>query len=226
MPSLSIISRPPLARTAGSARRGVCASHKLVLVGPLARGPAGTRALASGAARPHRRAPPCSLTPALPAGGAGAADQPPTLLLLECDGVVLDAHNDAHRVAFNRAFTTLGHPATTWTPSLYADLLRVGDGTPEGLLAAYYGTVGWPDSLDGESGSPAVRQAWADAVRTAKAAALSVMVAEPGAIPLRAGLLDLVDEAVAGGAVLGLIAATASAPGEKLASAALAGLVR
>ena len=29
-------------------------------------------------------------------------------LLLECDGVALDAHADAHRVAFNRAFSELG----------------------------------------------------------------------------------------------------------------------
>ena len=33
------------------------------------------------------------------------ADEAPTGILLECDGVMIDAHREGHRVAFNRAFT-------------------------------------------------------------------------------------------------------------------------
>ena len=34
--------------------------------------------------------------------------QQPSALLIECDGVAIDAAVDAHRVAFNRSFAELG----------------------------------------------------------------------------------------------------------------------
>ena len=33
------------------------------------------------------------------------AEGSPIGILLECDGVLIDAHREGHRVAFNRAFT-------------------------------------------------------------------------------------------------------------------------
>ena len=228
MASLFSSARPHLAppRPAPSSRaiRGTCTPRVACGARPAHSPP-------QAAHKWRRRAPPPSNPPtrftlALRAAPSNPPPTtlPPTALLLECDGVVLDAHNDAHRVAFNRAFATLGYPRTVWTPALYSDLIRVGDGSPEGLLAVYYGTVGWPDSL-GDTDSPATRQAWADAVGAAKNAALSLMVAD-GSIPLRAGVLDLIDEAAQSGCVLGLLAATASAPGERLVTAALDGLGR
>lgn len=96
--------------------------------------------------------------------------------MVECDGVLVDIHKDAHRVAFNKAFEVtlfvwsphghskggngafvvtsvptdfapmvmmqeLGLDCVAWTPSVYHDLLRSGDGTAEGIVAAYFGMV-------------------------------------------------------------------------------------
>lgn len=46
-----------------------------------------------------------------------------------------------------RAFHELGYDCTTWSPHVYHDLLGQGDGTGEGLVAAYFNTVGWPTFL-------------------------------------------------------------------------------
>ena len=35
----------------------------------------------------------------------------------------------------------LGMDCVAWTPSVYHDLLRSGDGTAEGIVAAYFGMV-------------------------------------------------------------------------------------
>jgi hypothetical protein len=37
-----------------------------------------------------------------------SSEQQPCALLIECDGVAIDAAVDAHRVAFNRSFAELG----------------------------------------------------------------------------------------------------------------------
>jgi hypothetical protein len=99
-------------------------------------------------------------------------------LIIECDGAIVDAHVEGHRVAFNRAFSVSGHPrvcavpcrwfvsapaptdaagcrsvllpswqrclsrcapylqeighdCTSWTPAVFYDLMRMGDGTGE-----------------------------------------------------------------------------------------------
>ena len=114
------------------------------------------------------------------------AEGGPIGILLECDGVLIDAHREGHRVAFNRAFTvraahtpactaavplargvrgpcvTAGFPVMLvcpdktsvapmmqdlefqcmhMNPSVFHDLLRSGDGSPEGLLGAFFDAV-------------------------------------------------------------------------------------
>ena len=44
-------------------------------------------------------------------------------LVIECDGALIDAHVDGHRVAFNRAFAEIGHDCTNWSP-----MVRGGEG--------------------------------------------------------------------------------------------------
>lgn len=117
----------------------------------------------------RRRAP---LPPA--AAAAGGSDAGPLCVIIECDGALVDAHGEGHRVAFNRAFSVscwagagvwkrgrlpplapgeraasawrpglappaspslshalqeFGHDCTNWTPAVFYDLMRLGDGT-------------------------------------------------------------------------------------------------
>ena len=70
------------------------------------------------------------------AGGsrrAGFASPPratkPTLLLFDCDGVLVETERDCHRVAFNEAFVQKGLPSSlNWDVELYGELLEVGGG--------------------------------------------------------------------------------------------------
>lgn len=134
-----------------------------------------------------------------------------------------------------------------WTPSLYSDLLRTGDGTGPGLIAVYFqarkgrvGGGGWqggsavagaPPTLPPASqtvGFPtflatADYDAFIMRVYDTKQDALRGMVAG-GAIPLRRGVVDVVDDALAAGARVALLGATASDPADRLVDAARAGL--
>lgn len=55
--------------------------------------------------------------------------QLPTLLLFDCDGVLVETERDGHRIAFNEAFAQKGLPSDLdWTVDLYGELLAVGGG--------------------------------------------------------------------------------------------------
>eukprot|EP00983_Pelagomonas_calceolata_P057623 1145149-Pelagomonas_calceolata.AAC.5 len=71
----------------------------------------------------------------------------PFLLARKLDGAVVDLHHDGHRVAFNRAFESLGFECVNWPAHVYNDLLGRGDGTPEGFIAAYFEMMGWPEMM-------------------------------------------------------------------------------
>lgn len=141
---------------------------------------------------------------------AASPDTPPpvpTALLLEADGVVIDTANEIHRVAFNAAFKTLGMDCANWSPALYADLVRTGDGTGVGLVATYFGTVGWPTML-----ATADRGPFAERVHALKLQHAARIVAE-GEFELRGGVRDVVDDALAAGARVALLGGTAAQPG-------------
>ena len=105
--------------------------------------------------------------------------------------------------------------STSWAPALYSDLIRTGDGTGEGIVAVYFNTVGWPTML-----ATTDRQAFARRVHELKRKHLRLL-AEAGEIPLRKGVIDLVDEALGAGARVGMLAGTQSAPEDLLGQAAL-----
>lgn len=67
-----------------------------------------------------------------------AAEIGPPCVIIECDGGLMDVHNDGHRVAFNKAFDDIGYSCVNWQPSIYSDLLRHGDGSGQGLIRTYY----------------------------------------------------------------------------------------
>ena len=138
---------------------------------------------------------------------------PPHALLLECDGIAVDV-TDWTRRAFNAAFAELGLDCVRWTPTLFADLVRTGDGTGPGLVHTYFGTVGWPTML-----ATSDRGAFAERVYSLKRTHAAALV-ESGDVPLRSGVRDLVDEALAAGARIALLGGTASDPEVGLADAA------
>ncbi|WIA15531.1 hypothetical protein OEZ85_002165 [Tetradesmus obliquus] len=119
---------------------------------------------------------------------------------------------DGHRVAFNRAFHELGYDCASWTPAIYHDLMSKGDGTGEGLVAAYYATVGWPTFL------PTAEQAmFAGKVHQLKQKEMRKML-QQGLLPLRDGILQVMTEAQAAGATIAIIACTASEPDDDVAA--------
>jgi hypothetical protein len=74
----------------------------------------------------------------------GRMGKPRTLMIIECDGALIDVHGDGHRVAFNRAFAAKGVTSATWTHAEYASLLRSGGGTAYGMLERYFHFYGYP----------------------------------------------------------------------------------
>ncbi|CEF96650.1 unnamed product [Ostreococcus tauri] len=76
-----------------------------------------------------------------------------TLVVIECDGAVVDVHGDGHRVAFNRAFASKGLNGVTWDHAEYASLLRSGGGTPYGMCERYFTFYGYPSAV-----SPATKR--------------------------------------------------------------------
>ena len=109
-------------------------------------------------------------------------------ILFDCDGVIADTERDGHRVAFNRAFAASGIDAS-WGIDLYGHLLEVGGGKER--MTAYWNEFGWPDCMENED----ERQENVRQLHLLKTDIFNQMILE-GAIPLRPGVLRLVDEAI------------------------------
>lgn len=75
----------------------------------------------------------------------------------------------------------LGYDCVQWSPVIYDDLLRWGDGTGPGLIKAYFSRLGWPIMLGSKD-----RPAFVEKVYEAKIKHLKDMV-QKGDIPLRSG---------------------------------------
>lgn len=125
---------------------------------------------------------------------------------------------EGHRVAFNRAFVELGHDCTNWTPAVFYDLMRLGDGSGEGVIAAYYGIRGWPMMLPSKD-----RGAFLKNVHNIKVRILREMAAK-GEIPVREGVAAFLDDALAEGAPIAVIACTASVADDGIVSSAMLNL--
>lgn len=121
-------------------------------------------------------------------------------------------------MAFNRAFTEIGHDCTNWTPAVFYDLMRLGDGTGEGVIAAYYQIRGWPMML-----ASSERGAFLKKIHAIKVRILREM-ARKGEVPLRPGVPEFLDDALADGARVAVVACTASVPDDGLVSNAMLNL--
>lgn len=110
--------------------------------------------------------------------------------MFDCDGVLADTERDGHRPAFNRAFK-LNDIDDEWDVELYGKLLEVGGGKER--MTARWSEIGWPSVIPDDG-----RQAKVKALHLQKTDIFMDMI-DDGAIPLRSGVLRLVDEAIAKG---------------------------
>jgi HAD superfamily hydrolase (TIGR01509 family) len=122
-------------------------------------------------------------------------------LLWDVDGVLAETERDGHRVAFNQAFEACGLP-WHWDDARYGELLRISGGR-ERLLA----------DMATHADAPALaqeRETLARAVHARKNAFHAQRIAA-GAIPLRDGVLELMQECGARGVRMGIASTTSRA---------------
>lgn len=115
-------------------------------------------------------------------------------LIFDCDGVLVDTERDAHRVGFNRAFAEHGIDAE-WDVELYGKLLLVAGGKER--MRAYFDEYGWPEGADTDE----TRDELIVELHKTKTQITSELVST---LPVRPGVLRIVDEAIAAGVRLGV----------------------
>ena len=115
-------------------------------------------------------------------------------IIFDCDGVLVDTERDAHRVGFNRAFAQFGIDAE-WSIELYAKLLLTAGGKER--MVVYFDEFGWPAGTETQEQKDALILD----LHKAKTQITSDIVAD---LPVRPGILRIIDEAMANGVKLGV----------------------
>ena len=113
-------------------------------------------------------------------------------IIFDCDGVLVDTERDAHRVGFNRAFAQTGIDAE-WDVDLYGKLLLVAGGKER--MCAYFDEYGWPADADTKKDELIL------GLHKTKTQITSDLVSS---LPVRPGILRIIDEAIANGVRLGV----------------------
>ncbi|KAM1107785.1 hypothetical protein FF1_004502 [Malus domestica] len=122
----------------------------------------------------------------------GAQDQNPSqelAVLLEVDGVLMDAYLLGNRQSFNAAFKKLGHHCTNWTEPVYLDLLRENAGDEEKMVNLYFNRIGWPSSLPTTEKESFVK----NVLQNKKIAMDEFLMSE--SLTLRPGVEEFIDDA-------------------------------
>lgn len=114
-------------------------------------------------------------------------------ILFDCDGVLADTERDGHRNAFNRAFSEM-EIDETWSEERYGVLLETGGGKER--MTVHWNEVGWPKNVFSDDLSEEDRQAIVKKLHLRKTDIFMDLIDE-GVIPLRPGVLRIVDEAIA-----------------------------
>ncbi len=112
-------------------------------------------------------------------------------LIFDCDGVLAETERDGHRVAFNRTFADKGYQIE-WDVALYKELLKVGGGKER--MRHYFDRTSWPQGAHD-------KDALIKELHALKTVYYMEMV-ESGQLPVRPGVVRLVDEAIAAGVKL------------------------
>jgi HAD superfamily hydrolase (TIGR01509 family) len=109
-------------------------------------------------------------------------------LIFDCDGVLAETERDGHRVAFNQAFAEKGFDIE-WDVTLYKELLKIGGGKER--MKHFFERTFWPGGITD-------KDALIKELHERKTA-LYTRIIESGQLPLRPGVVRLVDEAIAAG---------------------------
>jgi HAD superfamily hydrolase (TIGR01509 family) len=107
-------------------------------------------------------------------------------LIFDCDGVLVDTERDGHRVAFNRAFAETGLDVN-WSMEKYRGLLKIAGGKER--MRFWFDTNGWPEQIS-------AKDELITRLHLLKTRFFMELV-EAGRLPLRPGIMRIVDEAVA-----------------------------
>ncbi|CAN6689311.1 unnamed protein product [Malus baccata var. baccata] len=121
----------------------------------------------------------------------GVQDQNPSqelAVLLEVDGVLMDAYRMGNRHSFNAAFKMLGQRCTNWTEPVYLDLLRESGGDEEKMVNLYFNRIGWPSSL------PTSEESFVKNVLKKKKIAMDEFLMSES-LTLRPGVEEFIDDA-------------------------------
>ncbi|XP_004486444.1 CBBY-like protein [Cicer arietinum] len=110
-------------------------------------------------------------------------------VLLEVDGVLVDAYRVGNRLAFNKAFEKLGLDCANWNEPIYTDLLRRSAGDEEKMVFLYFNRIGWPSSLPTNE-----KGLFTKSVLQKKEKALEEFVTSKS-LPLRPGVEQFIDDA-------------------------------
>lgn len=109
-------------------------------------------------------------------------------ILFDCDGVLADTERDGHRPAFNQAFQE-NNLDLVWDVDRYGVLLEVGGGKER--MTAHWNEVGWPESIPEQERAEKVKE-----LHLRKTDIFMDLI-DAGKIPLRPGVLRIVDDAIA-----------------------------
>ena len=111
----------------------------------------------------------------------------------DMDGVLADTERDGHRPAFNQAFKE-ADINTEWDVERYGKLLEVGGGKER--MTAHWNEVGWPSNILRTQRDSKVKE-----LHLRKTDIFMDMINQKK-IPLRPGVLRVIDEAIAAGVKL------------------------
>jgi HAD superfamily hydrolase (TIGR01509 family) len=115
-------------------------------------------------------------------------------IIFDCDGVLVDTERDAHRVGFNLAFREFGIDAE-WSVELYARLVLIAGGKER--MRGYFDEFGWPADVDTDEKKDALIL---DLHKTKTKLTADIV----SSLPVRPGILRIIDEAMAAGVKLGV----------------------
>jgi HAD superfamily hydrolase (TIGR01509 family) len=122
----------------------------------------------------------------------------PSVLLWDVDGTLAETERDGHRVAFNQAFADAGLP-WSWDVARYGELLRVTGGRERLLLDM--------QSRGDVPAAPGEREALARRLHARKNEFYADLVTG-GAIALREGVVELMQECLERGVRMGVVTTT------------------
>ena len=132
-------------------------------------------------------------------------------ILWDVDGTLAETERDGHLVAFNRAFEALAIP-WRWSESRYGELLAVAGGRERLLYDLERQPLAPPDAEQ--------RAALVERVHRLKNEYYAAIVAG-GALPLRAGVAQLIADCAAAGVAMGIATTTSAANAAALLAAHL-----